>query len=169
MRNLLIGILVIGMWMAAFGAAPSSPTMYGPVDWQIYENPGKTASGCQANAWIRTTVMRGASTGDTTWFTKMPIEPGWEYMMSILDSVGVATDSLKITEVTYGSDGSTAMVTTAIDTLVTGATHKMVSLVTGRTIYGKSVTIHGIGIGAGQKKVTRVEVWRRRPASKQLW
>lgn len=161
---------VIGGLLAAslaFSAVPTTPTIYGPMDWEIYMNPGKTAAGCQAGAWVRTTVMRIPTTADSTLFTKMPIERGWSYMISVLDSV--VTDSVRVICKVYGSDGSTLMRTYDIDTIGAGSTYELISIPVGLTMYGSSVTITCTGIGSTTKKITRAEVWRRRASTKALW
>jgi hypothetical protein len=170
MRKVLLSLVaVLAFAGLAFSAAPTTPTIYGPMDWKIAERVNDACAKCAAGSWIFTTVTRITGTSDTAICTKVPAEPGWSYLLSVLDSAGAAADSVKIVFKLYGSDGTTLMNTSAIDTLVTGATFKTISVPIGLTQYGKSFSITATGIGANVKKITRVELWKRRAATKSLW
>ena len=167
MHTILAFFAVLFLTAVSFAAAPTTPTIYGPMDWQIAPRNQGALPGGTAAAWVRSTALRFAGTADSVVFTKAPIEPGWEYVIQCLDSV--VTDSVRVYAKIYGSDGSTLMKTVDIDTISASETHLSISIPVGLTIYGKSVTIGVIGIGATGKKLTRVELWRRRPATKTLW
>jgi hypothetical protein len=169
MRNVfaLASLITIMAVSALFSAEPTTPTIYGPMNWEVHKRNQEALPGGTAGAWVRSTPLRFASTADSVLFTKVPIEPGYSYLLSILDSV--VTDSVRIYAKVYGSDGTTLMKTLDIDVISASETHLTVSIPVGLTLYGKCVTIGVIGVGATGKKITRAEIWRRSPSTKALW
>lgn len=173
MRNTISLLMLLAFAFVLNAAAPTTPTIYGPMNWQIAPrtNASGTQTNCVSGAWVYN-VAAGTSingTASLTLFTKMPIEPGWSYIVEMKDSIG-AGDSIQIQMLRYGSDGSTLMETSYIDTLVASTTCKTFSIPLGLTKYGNCITVKAVGLTSGiYKKVYRVEVWRRSPSTKSLW
>lgn len=145
-----IGLFLLIAFAMSFSAAPSAPTLYGPV--------GAYAAVVQLPATVGNT--QGFTTGkdtiiglDSLRFGKMvSIEPGCEYRLNILDSL---VDTVKIMQRVYGYDGATIIYNTAIDSLKSGSASNVtpqlqqIALTVNSTVFGSKFDIVGISTVSG--------------------
>jgi len=159
MKTFLSSLLaVIVLASVAFAANPTVPT-FSKQKWEVAPRSSNDACTiCNGGSWVQSTAVRTATTATGTIFTKFPLESGYRYALSILDSV--VTDSMRVVLQVYGSDGSTLMKTVDIDTIRASQTYLWVAVKNADAYIGNRATLTVIGIGATGKKITRTELWR---------
>lgn len=171
-KILSIFIVLIGIITASHAAAPTTPTVYGPTDyeciysWNILTQSAPTGTGYNPGTVVKDTLNGQDS---ISFVTKYPLQPGWEYFLQIKDSTGTA-DSFKVRVDVYGFDGSTLMNTAILDTLGGATTYKCIGMPFSTIGYGQKVTIKLVKwIATLKAKVYRAELMRRQPHTNKLW
>jgi len=141
-----IGLFLFIAFAMSFAAAPSAPTLYGPLIGE--SNYIVTYPSTIGNA-------QGFSTGKDTlvgadsirFLNKMKLDPGYVYYVNVVDSL---VDTVKIRQDVYGMDGSTLISTGMIDSIKSGSgaststNYQTVALTANSTVFGSKVTLTGI-------------------------
>lgn len=172
MKKILTLASVLLFVAIAFAASPTAPTLYGPVKAEcIYSWNVRTASAPSIPGVYTPTALKDSMVGADTiiLLNKFKVDPGWDYVIQMSDSNGAA-DSFYIEQSVYGSDNSTIVNVTKIDSTGPSSRYKAVQLTVNSTLYGPSITLKAIKTVATLKAViTRFEVWKRRASSNKLF
>jgi hypothetical protein len=153
MKN-LIGLFLFIAFAMSFAAAPTAPTLYGPIAAEavIYQLP-LTIGNSQGFTTGKDTIV---GLDSMRFANKIAVEPGCEYRLNILDSL---VDTVKIMQRVYGYDGKTIISNTAIDSLKSGAhtnttpATQQIALTVNSTVFGSKFDLVGIStVASGSLK-----------------
>lgn len=161
MKKILSLFAVLFVSVQLFAAAPTAPTIYGPVQAEciLANNICVTGNSEGLHGTGKDTLV-GADT--LRLLNKFKLESGYTYIAQLTDSAGVA-DTVKFLQYTYGSDGSTLINTVSVDSIkgaddVGGVN---IQLTCNSAVFGSRVTLSAIKwIATLKTKIYRFELWR---------
>jgi hypothetical protein len=149
MKKILALLLVMIGFAVSLATEPAANAYFGS-DWELI-----TAS---------TAVVRVTGTTAGAMFTKQSVQPGWEYVLVTVDSIGGTTDSGYVTILGYGSNSTTQTASQVIHVARTGTTYSVNSIPVGTTLFPRSISATFTRYNATNKsKIDRWELYRRRP------
>jgi hypothetical protein len=153
MKKILVVLAVVLFGLVSVQAAGlTAPTIYGPSYWECVYGANASASE-DTLADLDTLIFAGLK--------KKSLDAGYEYAVSVKVTIGSA-DSIRYELLSYGSDGSTLMNTTGIDTVSASTTDKIFVLPIGKTVLSNVITLKAIGlIDSKYRTFYRTELWRR--------
>jgi hypothetical protein len=150
-----IGLFLFIAFAMSFAAAPSAPTLYGPLIGE-------------SNFLVTYPATVGNSQGFTTGkdtlvgpdsmrlLNKMELKAGYVYYVNLVDSL---VDTVKIRQDVYGLDGSTIISSTMVDSIKSGSpssvttNYQTIVLTANSTVFGSKVTLTAIStVASGSLK-----------------
>jgi hypothetical protein len=172
----ILGIVVLCACATAFATSVSAPTNYGPLTWEaVFGWNVATATPVIPNG-AQGLSNHTASKNDTlvgidsiALLNHYPIQPGYAYAIQVLDTTGAA-DSIQFRLKIYGSDGTTLLSNTMVDSIGGATTFKCISLPVGQTIFGSAISIKAMKWIAGKTaKIWRFELIRAKLNANKLF
>jgi hypothetical protein len=145
----LMGLFLLVAFAMSFAAAPSAPTLYGPLigESNYLVTYPYTVGSSQGFTTAKDTLIGADS---TRLINKMELKPGYVYYVNLVDSL---VDTVKLRQDVYGLDGSTLISSTMVDSIKSGSgtstsiNYQTVALTANSTVFGSKVSLVGITVG----------------------
>lgn len=162
MKNVLL--IVMALSLGLFAAAPTAPTLYGPLDWECVLSNNIANTG-NSQGWSSTGKDTLVGSDSIFLLKNFILKPGYSYVAVTVDSV--AADTVKFFQNVYGSDGVTLISSASIDSIKSdlSTTKRQIQLTAGSSVFGTRINFIAYSYRATLKRlIKRFELYRIKSA-----